>query len=56
MDLLVASKTKIENCDIFNRNVRSLIVKVKFRLSYTLIQVELMIAKSIRIEVKLSRV
>ena len=36
MDLLVASKTEIENFDIFNSNVRSLIVKVKFRLSYTL--------------------
>ena len=36
MDLLVASKTKIENFDIFNRNVRSVIVKAKFRQSYTL--------------------
>ena len=34
MDLLVASKTEIENFDIFNSNVRSLIVKVNavFRL------------------------
>ena len=37
MDLLVASKTEIENFDILNRNVRSVIVKAKFRLSYTLI-------------------
>ena len=37
MDLLVASKTEIENFYIFNRNVRSLIVKVTFRLSHTLI-------------------
>ena len=31
MDLLVASKTEIENFDILNRNVRSVIVKAKFR-------------------------
>ena len=33
MDLLVASKTEIENFDNLNRNVRSVIVKAKLHIN-----------------------